>query len=217
MIHYISRSDIIEEACHRMLKEMYMRAQPPVDIDTYVEAYKSGKLDKEKDKCYEWHYLPAPIQNQIVEDYLEAYNANDQMREYFEWLLDLFKNGGHRTVYKDIFGTGEETRTGEETEKLPELIGEENAEKVYGLINDFLGFYRRNMDECSIRWSIMQGPTSNPKTAEEHWGIVVDDNVYKNERDEWDYAYKDYYDGKINEDSWYAADLEDSEFNNEEN
>lgn len=213
MIHYISRSDIIEEACHRMLKEMYMRAQPPVDIDDYIAKYKDGTFDKEKDRCYEWHYLPGQVETQIVEDYLKAYNANDQMQEQFKWLLDLFKNGGHRTVYKDVFGDGKETRSSEITEKLPELIGEENAEKVYNLINDFLGFYRRNGDECSIRWTIMQAPTTNPKTVKEHWGqnFEVDDSVYKNNDGEWDYIYKDYYDGKINEDSWYTADLEYNE------
>lgn len=213
MKYYIDRNDIIEEACHRMLKEMYMRAQPPVDIDDYIAKYKDGTFDKEKDRCYEWHYLPSEIQNQIVEDYLKAYNANDQMREYFGWLLDLFKNGGYRTVYKDVFGDGKETRSAEETEKLPELIGEENAEKVYNLIKDFLGFYRRNLDECSIRWTIMQSPTTNPDTVKKHWGedFKIDDSVYKNSDGEWDYTYKDYYDGKINEDSWYAADLEYNE------
>ena len=211
MKYYIDRSDIIEEACHRMLKEMYMRAQPPVDIDDYIAKYKDGTFDKEKDRCYEWHYLPSAIQTQIVEDYLEAYNANDQMREQFKWLIDLFKNGGRRTVYKDIFNDGKEVRTSEETEKLPELIGEENAEKVYSLINDFLGFYRRNRDELSIRWTIMQAPTTNSNTVKEHWGqdFEVDDSVYKNNDDEWDYTYKDYYNGEINEDSWYTADKED--------
>ena len=89
----------------------------------------------------------------------------------------------------------------------------ENAEKVYSLINDFLGFYRRNLDECSIRWAIMQAPTTNPNTAKEHWGqdFEVDDSVYKNNDGKWDYTYKDYYNGEINEDSWYIADLEYSE------
>lgn len=197
MSNCITRSKIICEACERMLKEMYLRAQPSINIDNYTKAYKEGKLDKDKDRCYEWHYLPVQVQRQIVDDYLEAYNANDQMKYWLERLIDLFKNGGHRTVHKDIFGTGELVRTGEKTEKLDELIGKDNAEKVYKLIEDFLNFYRTDLDECSIRFTIFQCPTTNPKTVEDKWNIKIDDSVYKNEYGEWDYADKDYFDGKI--------------------
>lgn len=197
MCNWISRRQVIEEAQERLLKELYRRAQPPADIMEYSKKYQSGELT-EKDRCYEWHYLPHEVESQIIEDYLEAYNANDQMKEYFTWIKELFLKGGYRTVFKDIYGEGKEVQTGEKTEILPELIGQENTDKVIKLIDDFLGFYRRNLDECAIRWVCMQGPTSNPKTVEEHWGIKVDDSVYKDYDDEnWNYSYKDYIDGKI--------------------
>ena len=83
------------------------------------------------------------------------------------------------------------------TEKLDELIGNENAEKVYKLMNDFMRFYRTNTDEHNIRMTIFMCPTSNPKTVIEKWGpdFKVDDSVYKNESGEYDYTYKDYIDG----------------------
>lgn len=209
MSNYITRRKIIERACHDLLKELYMRAQPAVNIDTYVDCYKRGILDKDKDHCYEWHYLPAEVEEQIVNDYLVAYNADDQFKKWAQELIDKFKNGGYRTVYKDIFNTGEKVRTGEETEKLNELIGDENADKVYNLINEFLNFYRTNMDEHSIRWMVMQGPTSNPETVIAKWGdkVKIDDSVYKGYDDEtWDYTYKDYYDGRVSEE--YLEELE---------
>lgn len=195
--HFITRRDVIEQACKNLLRELYFRAQPSVDIDVYIEKFKNGELDPEKDRIYEWHYLPAAVESQVVDDYLVAYNADDQMKKWFEWLIELFKGGGHRTVYKDIFNTGDRVRTGEETEKLSELIGEENAEIVYKLMEDFLGFYRTNTDEHSIRSVVMQGPTSNPKTVIEKWGpIEIDESVYKNPDGNWDYTWHDYYNGK---------------------
>lgn len=197
MSNYITRNKIIAEACTNMIKEMYRRSQPSVDIMLYEECYKKGILDIDKDHCYEWHYLPEQVQRQIVEDYLEAYGANDWLKRACEFLMQVFKEGGHRTAYKDIFGTGEKVRTGEETEKLDELIGKENAEKVYNLMNDFMGFYRTNLDEHAIRGAIFKCPTSNSKTVLEKWGpnFKIDESVYKDEEDEYDYKYKDYIDG----------------------
>lgn len=198
MSNYITRDKVIAEACTNMIKEMYRRAQPPVDIMLYEECYKKGILDLNKDRCYEWHYLPEQVQRQIVEDYLEAYGANDWLKTACEFLMQNFKEGGHRTVRKDIFGTGELVRTGEETEKLDELIGKENAEKVYKLMEDFMGFYRTNMDEHAIRGAIFKCPTSNPETVLKKWGpdFKIDESVYYGTDEEtYDYTYKDYIDG----------------------
>lgn len=201
MEKWISRRKILAEACERMIKEMFMRAQPPVDIDIYKQAYKLGLLT-EKDKFFEWHYLPEEIQLQIIEDYLNAYSAQDHMDEQYKQLVKFFKEGGMRDVYKDVFGNGEKIRTGEETEKLHELIGEENAEKVYKLMDELNGFYRTNLDECTIRWQILNySPTSNPQTVIEKWGdkVKIDDSVYKGyDNETWDYTYKDYYNGETN-------------------
>lgn len=196
-MNYITRNKVIAEACTNMIKEMYRRAQPSVDIMLYEECYKNAILDPNKDRCYEWHYLPEQVQRQIVEDYLDAYGANDWLKRACEFLLRNFKEGGYRTVYKDIFNDGKKVRTSEETEKLDELIGKENAETVYKLMEDFMGFYRTNMDEHAIRGAIFKCPTSNPKTVLEKWGpdFKIDDSVYKNEDDEYDYRYKDYIDG----------------------
>ena len=212
MSNYITRNKVIAEACTNMIKEMYRRAQPSVDIMLYEGCYKKGILDPNKDRCYEWHYLPEQVQRQIVEDYLDAYGANDWLKRACEFLLRNFKEGGYRTVYKDIFNDGQKVRTSEETEKLDELIGKENAEKVYKLMDDFLGFYRTNMDEHAIRGAIFKCPTSNPKTVLEKWGpdFKIDDSVYKNEDDEYDYRYKDYIDGNCTGED-YLLDCEEYE------
>lgn len=214
MEHWITRREIIEEACNRMLHEMYMRAQPPVNIDEYTEKFKNGELDLKKDMVCDWHYLPSEIEKQIIKDYLNAYNANDNFKFNLEWLIQLFKEGGMRTAYKDIFGTGEKVRVGEYTEKLNELIGDENAEKVYNLINEFLGFYRTNLDEHIIRGTIFKCPTSSKEKVIKKWGpdFKIDDSVYKGWDNElWDYTYKDYYNGKVSEDYLEEIEWEEKE------
>lgn len=197
--HYITRNKVIAKACHDIICEMYRRAQPAGDFEYYEDCYSRGILDKNKDKCTEWHYLPMEVQSQIIEDYLKAYCADDQMKYWFNQLMELFKEGGLRTTYRDIFGNGEKVRSGEPTEKLPELIGNDNAEKVYRLMKDFMGFYRTNLDECAIRETIFFCPAIKPETVIEKWGdkVKIDDSVYKNPSGEWDYTWKDYYDGKV--------------------
>jgi len=209
-MNYITRDKVIAEACTNMIKEMYRRSQPTADIMVYEELYKKGILDPNKDRCYEWHYLPEQVQRQIVEDYLDAYGANDWLKRACKFLMENFKEGGHRTVYKDIFGTGELVRSGEETEKLDELIGKENAEKVYGLMEDFMGFYRTNRDEHAIRGAIFKCPTSNPHTVIEKWGsdFKIDESVYKDEDNKYDYKYKDYIDGECTGED-YLLDCEE--------
>ena len=216
MTKYITRREILGEACERMIREMYMRAQPSVDINIYIDKFKSGELDPDKDHVYDWHYLPMEIQSQIVQDYLNAYGANDWLKRACEFLFELFKEGGRRTVYEDIFKTGEKVRSSEKTETLDKLIGNENAEKVYKLMNDFLGFYRTNIDEHTIRGAIFKCPTSNPKSVIEKWGpdFKIDDSVYKGYDDEdWDYSYKDYYDGKLSEEYLEEKEWEEIEKN----
>ena len=216
-MNYITRDKVLSEAVNKLLEEMYRRAQPPVDINKYIQQYKDGTLDKDKDHVEDWHYLPMEVQTQIINDYLRAYGAEDQTRKQFEWLIHLFKEGGLKTVYRDMFDTGEKVRTADNTPKLDEIIGEENAQQVYELINDFLGFYRTNHDEWAIRSIIWYCPTTNPETVIEKWGEgVIDDSVYKGYDGEWDYTYKDYIDGKIGEDSWYIQDQEYDEPINEE-
>ena len=61
MTKYITRREILGEACERMIREMYMRAQPSVDINIYIDKFKSGELDPDKDHVYDWHYLPMEI------------------------------------------------------------------------------------------------------------------------------------------------------------
>lgn len=188
MKRVITRQDVLSNATHDMLRNMYKLATPSGDFDEYIEKFKTGELDPEKDRIYEWHYLPEAVQREIVEDYLDAYGANDWLKRSCEFLMRNFKEGGHRTAHKDVFGTGELVRTSEDTEKLNELIGDENAEKVYKLMDDFMRFYRTNLDEMTIRGAIFSAPTCNKETVIEHWGddLVIDDSVYEDSDEDYD-------------------------------
>lgn len=190
-----TRREVLEQAYNECLFEMYRRAQPSVNLQEYIDKIESGELSKDS-RIYEWHYLPNEVMKQIFDDCVHAYSAEDHFRKTLEFLLEDFKEGGYRTVFKDVFNTGEQTRTAEKTETLPELIGEENAEKVYALINDFLGFYHTNTEYFMLVGLIMQAPTSNREVVEKKWGIEIDDSVYKNRDGNWDYTYYDYIDGE---------------------
>ena len=50
----LSRKEILEEAIHRCLKDMYLWSQPSINIDYLL---KSGFKDDEKNPIYKKNYL----------------------------------------------------------------------------------------------------------------------------------------------------------------
>lgn len=197
-----TRKELMDSLIEEGIKEAYLRAQPPVDIfQVNWEEYEKDTL-KEEYPFYDRYYLPMEIQSQILDDIVSALNASNDMDVYGELILAYLEKGGHKEVYKPLIEGGSPCRNYEDTPKLEELIGKENAEKTFELIKECMKFYNSRYEENRIRSSVFQYPTSNAEKVKEYWEkmgqpIEIDDSVYKNHYGDWEYSAKEYINGKV--------------------
>lgn len=212
-----TRKELMNSLIEEGIKEAYLRAQPPVDISQVNwEEYEKDPL-KEEYPLYDRHYLPIEIQSQILDDIISTLNASNDIDVYGELILSYLEKGGHKEVYKPLVEGGSPCRSYENTPKLEELIGKENAEKAFELIKECMRFYNSRYEENRIRSSVFQYPTSNAEKVKEYWEkmgqpIEIDDSVYKNHYGDWDYSAKEYINGKVtieDEEDFYENNSED--------
>ena len=182
--------DVVVEAVDKCLDAMYRCSYPKTTWQEYQNFYK-GKTEEEarESKFYEAHYLPDEVYKEIVDIFLDRYHLKNRWRDYVETVEDYLKNGGKKDVW--IEKDDESGYRGyADTPKLADVIGEENAEKVFELISDCKNFYRMSRDEESFRFTVMNySPCSNKEIVEKYWhehgkpDFKIDDSIWE-EKDE---------------------------------
>jgi hypothetical protein len=65
----------LEEVAHDALREMYSRAEPPLDFDHAAE-----NPEEYEDEWYQNHYLPHDEQVEIVDAHCDMHNLNSRER-----------------------------------------------------------------------------------------------------------------------------------------
>lgn len=188
----MNRSDVLEQAVHACYKEMYAKAQPPIDWDEILRLAKEGKEDKNF-PFYRQHYLNHEEYTDIVENYIYSYHIRRNTKDHIELVKDYFINGGTKDKY--IESTVDEDgfkhsgyRSYEKTPKLEDVIGKEATDKVLELLNDCMNFYGNEYEECRFRFAVMDySPTSNKQEVIDYWkskGIDLDIKEYNPYEDE---------------------------------
>ena len=164
----ISEDSLLEEAYNRCLQEMYFYAQPSIDFKkTQEEANKKFKETGEKTYIINQHYLSSEMYEKIAEKYIHAYHLES---EFFDD-CDLIKRymDGEGMVFtneKDVLGN----RKYEKLPKLEEVIGKENANKVFEYIDNAKNFYRFDNGARNFQWGLFNlAPTSNKEVVEKYW------------------------------------------------
>ena len=192
----MDRNDILNEAYHNCMREMYAKAQPEADWDNILEEYQSGKLTR-NDHVYDRHYLSMDEFMYIRNKYKEAYNIDTHWKNNIETLEELFKEGGLKDKYipeqidEDGFrhpgyrssepvlplnelieevikdSSNEELINSQETKDLANAI----TNKIFETINNYKRFYRYDREaeafDCDI--SLGASPISNPETVKQWW------------------------------------------------
>ena len=92
----ITRQDILEQAVHKCLAEMYKWAQPSIDIDKLI---KSGYKDTRENPLYERHYLSYDNYKYIVDRFIEAYGMTDKWDDTFDLIYKYLIEGGLKDKY----------------------------------------------------------------------------------------------------------------------
>lgn len=178
----LDKDTIMREAIDRCLSEMFEKAQPRANWHAYLELAKRGKISKDE-RVYERHYLSDTEFNYIANKYKKAYGFKRHWKDDCDWILHNLKEGGYRDAWiKDE--DGDKHCGSEKTKPLNELIGNESAEKVYQLIEDFKDFYRFDREESVFDFNVYLGcsPTSNAQTVIDYWksvGIDIEINEKK--------------------------------------
>lgn len=174
----ISRCDVLCKAVKECLKECYSYVQPEVSWEDFIEQNKNYKEDDKPP--YSFYYLPSNILEDIVENYIWAYNIGSDfednvelVREYFKKpVVEVYEENGR--VYKDL-------------DPLVKEIGEECFNVVSDYIDKAINFYRRDPERSNFKSSIFLGasPNSCKEQVIENWkkyrnkDIVIDESKYK--------------------------------------
>ena len=166
----LNRDKIISEAIDKCLEEMFQKSQPKASYYGYVAKLKKGEINKD-DRIFERHYLNKTQFEYILEKYKKAYCCVNKWKSDIEFVIDLLKAGGYKTVYKPLVEGGEKCRTAERMSPIKDIIGEENANKLFEYLENIKDFYRFDREEEKFDFNVALGcsPTSNPETVKEYW------------------------------------------------
>jgi len=166
----LDRNKIIQEAIDRCLEEMFQKSQPKASYYGYVAKLKKGEINKD-DRIFERHYLCKNQFEYILEKYKNAYRCINEWKSNLDFVIDQLKAGGYKTVYKPLVEGGEKCRTTEKMSPIKDIIGEENANKLFEYLEAIKNFYRFDREEEKFNFNVALGcsPTSNPETVKEYW------------------------------------------------
>lgn len=163
------REDVLSEAVHECLKEMYKWAQPSIDIDELVA---SGFKDDKDNPLYRKHYLSMENFKYIVDSYVYAYGMKDPWEENFDTCIRYLTEGGLKDKYIPADGDKPGYRSYDKVAPLAEFIGQENTDKAIELIKECRNFYRHNREENDFGFTMSLGvgsPNSNNEEVEKYW------------------------------------------------
>lgn len=218
----ITRDDVLTQACDQCMKELYEYAVPHVtweqfkkECEEYTKKYREWEVKRKDewkgkpiDECigprpFEFYYLPREIMKDVCDDYVHAYNIDNQQNllDIISILKDYCKNP---IIDKWIEGeNGDPGHRGYEhpnnlEEELTEIFnpirdcdGIEMAVKAQDKFFKFLdmagSFYNWNRDLNSFNMTVYLGPSpnSNKEAVIKNWkkyrnqDIEIDENKIK--------------------------------------
>lgn len=166
----LTRQDILGEAIHRCLAEMYKWAQPSIDIDKLIE---SGFKDSEKNPLYKRHYLSQENFCYIRDSFKIAYGIVDDWDNTFDLLIDYLVKGGTEDDYKPATKERPAYRDYKKVPALNTLISQEAVDKCVEHIKKCQKFYcghSREVNQFDMTIALGVGsPNSCAEKVEEYW------------------------------------------------
>lgn len=185
----ITRNDILCEAADRCMKELYSLAQPHIDWENFLKQNKEYIDNGEKGpRPYEFYYLPQKVFEEVVDNYVYAYNIKSRFEDHLDIIWGYFN---HPIVDKYIPGENGNPgyRSYEHLTPLDCIIGESNLLEVKDYIEKARGFYRFDGELNSFKMTVYLGasPNSNKQAVIDNWkkyrnkDITIDESVYEEE------------------------------------
>ena len=217
----ITRDDVLTQACDQCMEELYEYAVPHVaweqfkkECEEYSKKYKEWEIKRKDewkgkpiDECigpkpFEFYYLPREIMKDICDDYVHAYNIDNQqnlldiisiLKDYCKdpvvdkWIEGENGNPGHR-------GYEHPDNLEKEITKILGPEAEDNPYHVHKICDKFFEFldmagkfYNWNRDLNSFNMTVYLGPSpnSNKEAVIKNWkkyrnqDIEIDENKIK--------------------------------------
>lgn len=185
----LTRKDILKQAFHDCMKEMYAKSQPSGDYDQLIEDFKNGLINKDE-HIYDRYYLSQEEFLYIRDKYMEAYGLKEHWVPNIELLEEYLTKGGVKDKYieahTDKYGYHPGYRGYENIEPIQDQIqqiikeeigneciecGNKIVDVVMNTIKNCKDFYRFDREASSFATSIALGasPTSNKDTVIKYW------------------------------------------------
>lgn len=165
----ITRQEILEKAVHECLREMYLWAQPSIDIDELIA---SGYKDSKFDPLYKKYYLSIENFQYIIDTYVDAYNIKSGWNNHFDLLIHYLNDGGFRDKYIPQDGEKPGYRSYEEVPSIYKYLDKEDADIVLSLIEECHNFYKTDHENNKFTMTMALGvgsPMSNKESVEKYW------------------------------------------------
>lgn len=193
----INREDILNEAYHKCMVEMYKWSQPSIDLD---ELIKSGFKDDANNPLYNQHYLSQDNFIYLRDVYMRAYGIVDEWDETFDTLINQLLNGGIEDNYIPRNGNTPGYRDYKAVAKLKDVLtNPTDVDVVIEYIKKCQDFFKgHNLETSKFFCSIALGPSpnSNSDKVEDYWHkngrpdftikeFKIDDVIYGGVNDEY--------------------------------
>lgn len=165
----ITRQEILEKAVHECLREMYLWAQPSIDIDKLIE---SGYKDSKFDPLYKKYYLSTENFQYIIDTYVDAYNIKSGWDNHFDLLIHYLNDGGLKDKYIPQDGEKPGYRSYEEVPSIYKYLDKEDADIALSLIEECHNFYKTDHENNKFTMTMALGvgsPMSNKESVEKYW------------------------------------------------
>lgn len=173
----ITRDEVLVEAVNKCLQELYSNVQPKVTWTDFIQENREY-VEGTPLPC-EFYYIPKKLMEEIVSDYVYAYDLNPKLKDTINILIDYLKEpiniGYENNTRKYVTG-----------ESIVNRIGEDAFNMVVKYLTDAGDFYRWDADLQKFYHNIYLG--ASPSTSKEqvinNWkkyrnkDITIDDSKY---------------------------------------
>lgn len=173
----ITRDEVLGEAVNKCLQELYSNVQPKVTWTDFIQENRE-RVEGTPPPC-EFYYIPKKLMEEIVSDYVYAYDLEPKVRNTIDALIDYLREP-ITIAFQD------NTKKYVKGDSIINFIGEDAFNMVVQYLTDAGDFYRWDADLQKFHYNIYLG--ASPSTSKEqvinNWkkyrnkDITIDDSKY---------------------------------------
>ena len=161
-----SRDNVLLDAVKKCLDVMYKASYPPISYEDLCEESRkiNEGLEKPKFGVYDLHYLPNRIYEEILKDFIEAYEMKSNLPDIVEILKNYFKDPVVDKYIKPKDGS-----PGYKGYDHLEPMPQEHYEVAAKFLDMANSFFKWNKDEDAFYFTVCNVSPSGNREVVEKW------------------------------------------------